>query len=88
MVRFSTLSLLLFLLFAAPSYAQVTNVTVDNASPSAATAARTVYRVGLTVGADGEELSTVTAETCADDGAANSRNSRSESVGNRTTCRP
>ena len=51
MVRFPTLSLLLFLLFAAPSYAQVTNVTVDNASPSAATAARTVYRVGLTVGA-------------------------------------
>ena len=39
------------LLVAAPSFAQVSNVTVDNASPSAATGARTVYRVGLTAGA-------------------------------------
>ena len=60
MVRFSTLSLLLFLLVAAPSSAQVTNVTVDNASPSAATAARTVYRVGLTVGAPLSGSATVT----------------------------
>ena len=49
MVRLATLTFLLFLLFAAPSSAQVTNVTVDNASPSAAAGARTVYRVGLTV---------------------------------------
>ena len=50
-MRFPTLSLLLFLLFAAPSSAQVSSVTVDTPSPSAATGARTVYRVGLTVGA-------------------------------------
>ncbi|MDA0174518.1 hypothetical protein OJ998_35795 [Solirubrobacter taibaiensis] len=50
-MRLATLTFLLFLLLAAPSSAQVSAVTVDNASPSAATAARTVYRVGLTVGA-------------------------------------
>ena len=51
MVRFATLTFLLFLLFASPSLADVSSVTVDNATPSAAAGARTVYRVGLTVSA-------------------------------------
>ncbi len=75
-MRLPTLSLLLFLLLAAPALAQVTNVTVDNASPSAATGARTVYRVGLTVSAALSGSDTVRVALPGDAGPARGRAGR------------
>ncbi|MDA0184717.1 hypothetical protein OJ997_30725 [Solirubrobacter phytolaccae] len=50
-MRLTTLVAALTLLLASPAAAQVTGVTADSSTPSAATGARTVYRIGLTVNA-------------------------------------
>ncbi len=62
--------------------------TVSLPLSGAPTVSPTRYTVRAAVAAEGDALSTVTFVTCADDGAATSRNSRSESVEKRTTSRP
>jgi len=68
-VRLPTLVALLTLLVASPAAAQVTNVTVGTGDPSAATGARTVYRVGLTVNAALSSSDTVRVALPGDTGA-------------------
>lgn len=70
-MRLPTLSLLLFLLLAAPSLADVSAVAVDHTTPSPATSARSVYRVGLTVSQPLSGTATVRLALPGDSGSGN-----------------